>query len=445
MKRREFIKTATSAAAIGSSASALFGQSAPSNTLRIAVMGCHEKGRGFQLLKVLAKMKGVEVAAVCDVDSRGMDAAAAHVVEVSGKTPKKDKDIRRLLDDKNIDCVLCAAPDHWHAPAALMAMKAGKGIYVEKPFTHNPAEGEILMQAAAKYKVPFQMGTQRRGDDLVRTVIKKIHEGLIGETYYARCWYSSGRGAIGKGKEVPVPEWLDWDLWQGPAPRQKYRDNIVHYTWHWFKHWGTGESGNNATHYVDIARWALNAKYPVRSTCGGGRLFYEGDDWEFADTMVASYEFPDRKFLTWEGLSSARARPYEGIGTGCTIYGKKGVIRFGGNPRCVQFNRKGEEVHVFTGADTILDDAAENRTNPTGGLTVIHIGNWLDAVRNNTTDTYMPVEESHASVLLTQLANISIETGESIKTDPETGKLVKGSAGAEQWAREYEKGWEMKL
>jgi predicted dehydrogenase len=442
MQRRDFLKGAAFSVAAGTVNTAARGQAAPSERVRVAVMGCHAKGRGFSLMKTLSGLPGVEVATVCDVDARARDEAAAEIQKRTQKEPKKEKDLRRVLEDKEIDGVLCAAPDHWHAPAALMAMQAGKAIYVEKPCSYNPREGEILVEAAAKYKAVFQMGNQRRSSLVYQNAVKEIQGGVIGEPRFARCWYATQRGPIGKGKEVAAPEWLDWELWQGPAPRRAFRDNIVHYTWHWFYHWGTGECGNNATHFVDVARWALGAVFPSRVTSAGGRLFHSGDDWEWFDTQAATYEFPGQRFMTWEGLSSVKGRPYEGLSTGCMVYGLNGSVLFAPNNVCTLFDKNGKAVKEWNAKDAAAD--ATDRTNPTGNLDVAHLGNWAACIRAKDAATPSPAAEAHASTLLTHLANIAQRTGETVKVDPATGQLAKGSAGAELWAREYEKGWEMK-
>lgn len=419
----------------------LFGQAAPANTVRVALMGCHAKGRGFQLMKAVASLPGVEVATVCDVDERARDAAAAELLASTQKAPAKEKDIRKVLEDKGIDGVICAAPDHWHAPAALMTMKAGKAIYVEKPVSFSPREGELLVEASSKYKAVFQMGNQRRSSVVYQRAIKEIRAGVIGEPRFGRCWYATSRAPIGKGAEAEPPQWLDWGLWQGPAPRRPFRDNVVHYNWHWFHHWGTGECGNNATHYVDVARWALGVTFPSRVTCGGGRLFNEGDDWEWYDTQAATFEFPGRKFMTWEGLSSAKARPYEGTSTGCMIYGLEGAVLFAPDNVCTLFDKSGNKMREWNAKDVAAD--ATSRTNPTGGLDSAHLANWVACVRDRDVRTPTPAAEAHASTLLTHLANIAQRTGETVRLDPEKGALAKGSAGSEFWAREYEPGWAM--
>ena len=442
MKRREFMKAAVGVTSALTGGIQLFGQGIPSKRVRVALMGCHAKGRGFQLMKAVLSLPDVEVATVCDVDVRAQDEAAAEVLKRTRKAPKKETDIRRVLEDKSIDGIICAAPDHWHAPAALMTMQAGKAIYVEKPCSHNPREGEMLVAAAARYGAVFQMGNQRRSSAVYQNAVKEIRAGVIGEPRFARCWYATQRTPIGKGKAVAVPEWLNWDLWQGPAPRREFHDNYVPYTWHWFHHWGTGECGNNATHYVDVARWALDVTFPTRVTSAGGRLFHEGDDWEWFDTQASTFEFPGRKFMTWEGLSSVKARPYEGASTGCMIYGLDGAVLFTPNNVCTLFDKGGKLVREWSAKDAKAD--ATNRTDPTANLDQAHLSNWVACIRNKDPKTPSTAAVAHASTLLTHLANIAQRTGETVKVDPSTGKLAAGSPGAELWAREYEKGWEMR-
>ena len=183
-----------------------------------------------------------------------------------------------------------------------MAMQAGKHAYLEKPCSYAPAEGEILIQAATKYKRVLQMGNQRRAWPNVREGIMALKEGAIGRAYFGKSWYATNRKPIGIGKETVVPEWLDWDLWQGPATRVPYKDNVVHYNWHWFWHWGTGEALNNGTHMIDLLRWGLDVDYPTMVSSVGGRYF-ANDDWETPDTQTISIEFGNKCSMTWEGRS----------------------------------------------------------------------------------------------------------------------------------------------
>ena len=302
--RRTFIKATSAAAAsvgvLGQFAAA--GRAAASSdTLVAAVMGVNSRGR--VLAQSFARASGCQVKTICDVDPRAIGRTIAAVAEVSDSRPGGEEDIRRVLEDPDIDILVIAAPDHWHAPASIMALQAGKHVYVEKPCGHNPREGELLVEAQQRYNRIVQMGNQQRASQESQQIIQAIHEGLIGRAYYGRAWYANTRGGIGRGKEAPVPDWLNYDLWQGPAPIMPYRDNLIHYNWHWFWHWGTGEICNNGTHEIDICRWALGVDFPTRVTSSGGRFHFD-DDWEFYDTQVASFEFADGKMLTWDGAAA---------------------------------------------------------------------------------------------------------------------------------------------
>ena len=190
---------------------------------------------------------------------KGIEAVETHAPRAS---PKVISDFRRALDDKNVDAIAIATPDHWHTPMTLLALKAGKHVYLEKPSGHDPHEDELLIAASSKYDKHVQLGTQRRSGPRFFEAIQALKDGAIGTPYLARAWYANTRTTIGKGKEVPVPSELDYELWQGPAPRTPYRDNVVHYNWHWFQRWGTGEICNNGTHEIDVARWLLGVDYP---------------------------------------------------------------------------------------------------------------------------------------------------------------------------------------
>src|SRR5262245_12877590 len=252
MNRRVFLGTASSGVAWGVTSTALSvrGMAAPSNQVRVAVMGTNS--RGAALADCFARVPGVAVATICDVDERAVNKGIKAVTAVGGKAPQGARDFRRVLDDKTIDALVIATPDHWHAPMAIAACSAGKHVYVEKPCSHNPQEGEMLVAAARKYKRLVQMGNQRRSAPSTMEAIQAVRSGAIGRVYFARSAYTNSRETIGHGKPAPVPPWLDYELWQGPAPRRPYQDNVVHYNWHWFWNWGTGEAGNNGVHTVDL-------------------------------------------------------------------------------------------------------------------------------------------------------------------------------------------------
>ena len=295
MNRRKFIKnTSLATAGITILNFPVFGKNAPSNKVIVAVMGVNS--RGAYLAKSYAQVPNVEVAYICDVE----DKAIANGLDALKDAPRKPavvKDIRKLVALTDFDALIVAAPDHWHAPAAVLGVSHNKHVYVEKPCGQNPYEGELLVRAMAKYNKLIQMGNQRRSMPTLMQAAKEVHDGIIGNAYLGKAWYANNRKSIGVGKHIPVPETLDFDLWQGPAPRKDYMDNLIHYNWHWFWHWGTGEACNNGTHEVDCCRWFLGVDYPTKVSSAGGRFAFK-DDWQTPDTQIASFEFEPAKSFT---------------------------------------------------------------------------------------------------------------------------------------------------
>ena len=290
--RRDFIRTTTAATAgltLAMSAASYSRILGANDRINLSCIGV--RSRGMALLESIYKagISNVHIDSICDVDSRELADKTQQIEKLFGYKPHTEKDYRKILADRDIDAVFIATPDHLHAPFTIWAMQAGKHVYVEKPCTHNPREGELLTEGMKRYGTVVQMGNQQRSAPTSIQAIKDIRNGIIGRPYMGKAWYSNDRESIGVGKQIAVPDWLDWDLWQGPAPRRPYKDNLVHYNWHWFWHWGTGEINNNALHELDICRWALGVGYPDRVKSSGGRFHYE-DDWEFYETQIASYE-----------------------------------------------------------------------------------------------------------------------------------------------------------
>ena len=433
MKRRQFVKS-VSATGLGLAAARsplLAFRGSPSEKVVVAVMGLN--GRGSVLAKTFAKTANADVAAVCDVDSTVLAKAAAAVSEAQGKTVKSIVDFRRALDDKSIDALVIAAPDHWHAPAALLAMSAGKHVYLEKPCGHNPREGELLVEAQRKHGRVVQMGTQQRSAPRSIEVLQAVREGLIGTPYQARAWYANTRGTIGRGKAAPVPGNLDYELWQGPAPHTPYHDNVIHYNWHWFRRWGTGEIANNGTHEIDVCRWALGVDRCTRVTSTGGRHHFD-DDWEFTDTQEAVFEFPGGKRIIWQGQSCNGLNTY-GRSRGTSILGTTGSVVMDRDGYVV-YDLKNEVVkqNLATQAGDGLNISADD------DMTNAHIANFVDAIRTGAA-LRQPIEEGAKSVLLCHLGNIAQWTGRALKIDPATGRIQGDEQAMAHWHREYAPGW----
>jgi predicted dehydrogenase len=331
-----------------------------------------------------------------------------------------------------VDAITIATPDHWHAPMAIAGLQAGKHVYVEKPCSHNPAEGALLVEVQRKYGKLVQMGTQQRSSPHTIEIVDKIHNGLIGRAYFAKAWYSNTRKSIGIGKQTAVPPQLDWDLWQGPAPRRPYKDNYQPYNWHWFKLYGTGETLNNGTHEVDICRWALDVDYPRRITSSGGRYHFK-DDWEFYDTLVTSCEYDD-KMIAWE-CKCCQGMKYYGRDRGSAIMGTTGSV---------VVDRDGYEVYDLKGVKTseFKTGKATSSSDLTGrdSMTDAHFANFIAAIRNGE-KLNAPVAIGNIAVTMLQLSNIAWEVNRELQLDTANGKILNDPLAMKMWDREYENGW----
>lgn len=400
--------------------------------IHMAVIGCN--GRGGAMAPIFAKQTNTEVIFICDVDQIARQKGIEAVMKTGKEAPKGENDFRKILANKEVDAVYIATPDHWHAPATIICCKAGKHVYVEKPLSHNPREGELAIAAARKYDRVVQMGSQRRSWELLTEGIHSLHEGIIGKIHMAKCWYTNNRKSIGVGKIVPVPSNLDYDLWQGPAPRKPFKENLIHYNWHWFWHWGTGEALNNGTHEVDVARWGLGVDYPLSVNSTGGRYFFQ-DDWETPDTQLITYNCPEATVL-WEGRS-CNGYKTEGRDRGVLFYGEKGSLLTGHNGYNV-YDEKGKLLKEIK-SNAVID--GRNTASPNEGLDAVHIVNFLSSVRLSKRPN-ADVETGYKSTLWVQLGNIAQRVGHTLTIDQSNGHIKNDHQAMQYWSREYEKGWE---
>jgi len=400
-------------------ANSLRAANAAGRKLRVAVVGL---GRGMGHVAALLNLKDVEVAWLAEVDplrlGKGLKA-----VEAKQSTPCQGvQDFRKCLEDKELDAVFIAAPNFWHTPAALLAMQAGKHVYVEKPGSQNPHEAELIVAASKKYDRLVQMGNQRR--TWMREAIEALHGGAIGEVHFARSFYNASRKAIGQGAQVASPD-LDFNLWQGPVADERDIRPFVHYDWHWLWHWGNGELGNNGIHHLDILRWGLKVRYPTRIAYNGGR-YWHSDKQETPDTGTAAFDF-GKVGMEWVQSSSMPRAAEKPLGE-CLFYGENGTFAITGSAWTV-YDPRGVKVSEGKGA---------------GGGDVAHIGNFINALRGEGS-LNSPIEEGQISTMLCHLGNIAYRTNTVVRCDPQTGRLLQNPEGDKLWTRAYRPGWEPKV
>jgi len=390
--------------------------------VRVAVCGLH--GRGKDHLSAFSHLSNVEIAALCDVDENVL---RKRLGEVSGK-PQSYVDFRKLLEDKSIDAISIATPNHWHSLMAIWACQAGKDVYVEKPCSHNLLEGRQLVRAAEKYNRIVQHGTQIRSSAAIQEAIKGLHEGAIGEVYLARGLCFKWRDTIGHAPEEAVPEGVHYDLWTGPAPLKPFTRNRFHYNWHWSWDTGNGDIGNQGIHQVDVARWGLGLKFPTRISAVGGHFMFD-DDQQTPNTLNCAFEFdlPDgkRKMMEFE-VRHWITHNEAGVGRGNLVAGKK---RFFGHHNTIGNIFYGSNGYLATG-----DEAAssyetwlgrDEKPGPHGHGGGDHFANFIDCVRSRKKeDLNAPIEEGHISSALVHLANASYRLGRTLRFDPGTERVI---------------------
>jgi predicted dehydrogenase len=372
---------------------------------------------------------------ICDVMKSQRERTAKALEGSLSLTPQLVSDIRKVHEDPKVDAIFNATPDHWHTPGTLLSLEAGKHVYIEKPCSHNPYEGELLVAAQKKYGKVVQMGNQQRSAPESVDIITQIHNGVIGTPYKALAFFSSTRGEVPVPQKANVPDGLDWDLFQGPAPRMEYMHDTWNYNWHWYGWtWGTAETGNNATHELDVARWALQVDLPEYVTVEAAKRHYINDGWTMYDTMDARFMFRGNKVITWDGKSRSGYSTY-GSSRGTIIYGSEGSV---------YVDRDGYRLFDLVGklVKERKSGGTEAGTALGGGgdMTTLHVRNFFDAIRGKAAQR-SPIAEGAKSTLLCHLANIASRLNKPLKVNPENGHIY-DKAAMKLWKRDYQPGWE---
>jgi predicted dehydrogenase len=421
--RRAFLQQAaglTGAAALFPSAS--FAAVGANERISLALIGAG--GRGSHVAEVFRKTQNVEISWVCDPDeARRAKGAATFGVDPS----RVVGDLRRVLDDKTVDAVLVTTPDHWHAPASILACDAGKHVYVEKPCSHNVREGRLLVEAARRNKRLVQHGTQCRSTAMMAGAVAKLREGVIGDVLGTKVWNVQRRNAIGKQQPSDPPAGFDYDTWVGPAPLVPYQANRVHGGWHWWYDFGTGDMGNDGVHDIDYARWGLGVEtHPSFISAAGGKFFFD-DDQQFPDTQQVTFEYPGdgqpgkRRFLVYEMRLWSTNYPYN-VDSGVEFYGTKGQMFL---------SRRGK-----VQATTDRNQKIELGVPPGPQDEQSHVANFCGAIRSGT-PLNAEIEVGHLSSALCHLGNLATRLGRSLRFDPATERIIGDPEADRLVSREY--------
>lgn len=427
--RRQFLHA--SAATLAAAATARAQTSSANDRLRVAVMGL---GRGMDHIKGWLAVPNVEIAGLCDVDNRRLASGAAAVARAGQSAePRLVADMRTLLDDKEIDVLSIAAPNFWHAPATILACAAGKHVYVEKPGSHTGQESEWMVAAARTHQRLVQQGTQRRSLPAMREAIQRLKEGAIGPVRAARCWYTAARGAVTLKPNVPVPDWLNWSLWQGPCPEMPYLDGLVHYNWHWRWHYGGGELANNGVHALDLALWGLDAHWaathgrplaPLSVSAIGGRYHFQ-DDQETPDTLVAAFDFgPCAAYFDGSSCSQRKGVDQHAF---VTFYGDNGSLAL---------SSSGYTLYDPAGAK-VAENEPPFDDRP-------HFQNLADAIRIGA-PLHCDIEAGQRAARLCHLGNIAHRTRSTLICDPKSGAIQNNDAAVKLWSKTYREGWQPRV
>lgn len=409
--RRHFLKASTFTALSAVTAAGAADQ--PNEKIRVAVLGVN--GRGVDHVKGFAAFDDVEIAYICDPDANVVSRALQALEKKQKKTPKVEKDLRRVLEDKDVTAITVATPDHWHALATIWGCQAGKHVYCEKPVSHNLIEGRKMVEAARRYNRVVQVGTQRRSAPHFASAAEFVKSGKLGKVPFARTCIAGNRKSIGHREDSVVPAGVDYDLWLGPAPERPFNANRFHYNWHWNWDYGTGEIGNNGIHALDVMRMVIGLDAPQRITAGGGKFFYD-DDQVTPDTMVATFDFPNATVI-WEHRIWSKTG-FEGESWGLALYGEKGTLIF---------DKKGW--HVIDGVEA---------SDKPGEMDQAHYRNFLDCIKSGKRPN-ADIEDGHKSTRLCHLGNIAFRVGRALRFDAQTETLIDDPEANKLLGRTYRK------
>ncbi len=393
-------------------------KASPGERVRVGVVGVRGRGRG--LAEGFARLPEAEVAYLCDVDPSAFKATASQVTAAGGKEPRTVGDFRRILEDPNVDAVVVATPDHWHALISVLAMQAGKDVYVEKPISHNVREGRVMIQAAQRYDRVVQCGTQSRSGEHFRTAVEHLRSGKLGRILVAKAINSQRRANIGKKPDGEPPVGVDYDMWLGPAPKRPFNPNRFHYNWHWHWDYGTGDMGNDGVHQVDVARWGLGVTAPVAVTCSGAKLYFD-DDQETPDTQLVTAEYPGCQLVFEQRIWA----PYHehGFENGNVFYGENGYMLLGAN-----------------GWKTFGPRDEPGASSGPSERDRIHLQNFVECVKTRKQPN-APVQEGHYSAMICHLGNIAYRVGRRLQFDPDKETILDDRRASALLTREYRSPW----
>ena len=445
LSRRNFIRnaalTTSLAAAARPRASA---QTPPSDQVNIAVVGIH--GRGRSHYRAYSRMPGVRVAYLVDIDERLFPEALEYVEQTAGYRPKTHYDLRKALEDEELDAVSIATPDHWHALHTIWSCQAGKDVYVEKPASYTIVEGRRMVEAARKYDRIVQTGLNRRSDPQTRAAIELAQSGRFGDVYRAKTAIYKGRASIGRAQEASIPEGVHWDLFLGPAPYRAFNINRFHYGWHFFWDTSTTDIGNTGVHRLDVLRWGLGKQtHPVKVHCFGGVYVWDSDQ-QTPNVQNASFEYEDGRIMEVE-LTNLYTPPFDGVRSSADVlYTTEGYVSSAQGWNAVRGEFTPRDEASAAGVDESMNNVSfPDRNYVPGpaiaapeGEEVSHFENFVEAVRSRRReDLFCEIEEGHLSTVLAHLANISYRTARKLIFDPATETFPGDEEANSYLTREY--------